>query len=996
MASSRLEHSKRPRQCVSAFLLILLLHSAVTEAGLDKRIELQLPAQPLAQALSSLGRQSQISIIFSPTLLADIQAAEIKGAINTSAALDRLLAGSGLEWQKVGARAVAITPIEPISPSDAQALKIAPPQLEEVIVTGFAHTGSRLRHAGIDHSQPLRVIGAPEISQSNAQTLADFLQQLPQVAGNSTNTSVGNGGNGSATLALRGLPAYYTLILLDGQRIAGSGHVGIAVDLNTLPLAAVDRIEILSSGASAIYGSDAIAGTINIITRKDFDGAQFKQSYGQSSRGDLNSRNSQLLIGKNTDSASITVAINDTRQEGLYSRERGFNADMRDKDGSDLRPYADASSHIFVPSSQPPYAQFITPVRGNGQSADDYRPVNADDRFNYGDYTSAVAPSEQQSINLHSRYSFNDDTKVQIRLGSSRTQSTTTHAPTPITSSDDVQWSVAADNIYNPFGMEPWYIERRLMEVGSRQQENSTASDWLQLSFDHDFSSAPDSAIFSPNAPMHWSIDTFYSESNGYEQVDNVIDPQRLIQALGPSDHCNANNNCVPLNLFGPAGSITPEQANYIRGQSNTEGYSRNYGIETQFDGRLWQTPNGPIALATGLTFRHEEDFLKSQKQLMIGSASAPQVDTNRDIGEWFVEADIPLLQRLPGAHSLDLQIAARHAWYSDFGHHTSPSVGLSYRSSPDWLWRASYSEGYVAPQLDTLEREGFSTQAHFIDPCSFASNVGVLPECTVQSDPGKTQFLTVLNGNPDLQPEESTHYSTGFSWTPTIIDNLQFDANYYLTEIDEVINSLGNIIATEGSQLPINVTRDSNGNITRLDAQLFNGGERLVEAVDLELGYAIDSQSLGYWQWRASGSRLLDYRDLAQPNNPDENLSGTYTASGNDGLPKWKASASLAWDNTLDGHRFGINYNTHYTSAMMEDVPMSNREREIDSWLVHNIQLNYRPKAWQWLQLQIGIDNIADTDAPVVTSSFSDGIDARSHNLKGRYYFAQVSFLFE
>lgn len=982
-------------QTRALLLTLLLVCSSNVSANLDQRIELQLSAQPLSQSLSYLGRQSKISIIFSAQLLANIQAPALKGSLNTGDALDQLLLGSGLEWQKVSARAVAITSIKPLTAPELID-KDDSSYVEEVVVTGFAHTGSRLRHAGIDHSQPLRVIGAPEIAQSNAQTLADFLQQLPQMAGNITNTSVGNGGNGSATLALRGLPSYYTLILLDGQRIAGSGHIGVAVDINTLPLAAVERVEILSSGASAIYGSDAIAGTINIITRKDFDGVQFTQSYGQSSQGDLDSRSSQLLLGKNTEKASITLAISDTRQDGLYSHERGFNADMRSLGGSDLRSYSDVSSHIFVPSSQPPYAQFITPVRGDGQSPGDYRAVAADDKFNYGDYTSAVAPSEQQAFNLHSRYNFNEQTQLQLRLGASQTESTTTHAPTPITSSDEIQWRVAADNIYNPFGIEPWYIERRLMELGSRLQQDSTNSEWLQLSLDHDFSSGHDNLWLSDDAPIHWSMDLFYSESHGLEQMSNVVDPNKLVRALGPSAKCNNSNNCVPLNLFGPAGSIDSAQADYIRGQTQTDGYSRNYGVETQLDGRLWQTPNGPIALATGLTFRHEQDYLSSQKMLMIGAASAPQVDSNRDIGEWFVEADIPLLKRLPGAHSLDLQVAARHAWYSDFGHHTSPSFGLSYRSSPSWLWRTSYSEGYVAPHLDKLEREGFATQATFVDPCSIASNVGRLPECTTQSDPGKTQFLTVLNANSELQPEESTHYSAGFSWTPAAIDNLQFDSNYYHTEIDEVINTLGNIIATAGNQQPINVTRDANGDISRLDAQFYNGGERLVEAVDLDLSYSLDSQNFGHWQWRASGSHLLDYRDIAQASSPDENLSGSLETIGNGALPKWKASAQLAWDKNLNGHRLGVNYNAHYTSSMQETIAMTNTQREVDSWLVHNVQINYRPKAWQWLQLQMGVDNIFDEDAALVTSSYSDGIDARIHNLKGRCYFAQVNVSFE
>lgn len=962
-----------------AVLTAALLMSVDTRADIYCRSDFNLPAQPLAQSLTQLGERCHVSLVFASQSLEGIQAQPISGSLVVTDALAQLLSGHNLEFQTISHQAIAVLVAEP---NLAKAVD-EPIKLEEVQVLGRARTGSHFHYRKLDHSQALVTMSPPKSAFSGSFSLADSLQDLPQVAGNASNTRVGNGGNGSSTLTLRGLPAYYTLVLLDGVRVASSGLVDTAVDLNTLPTANLQAIEILGNGASSIYGADAVAGTVNLVSDDSFDGVSVYQNLGQSGQGDLFQTQTLIQAGTETQNWALSGSFSHYRQDGLMSQERDISADKRDIGGVDLRSSAGPSPWLDFVTGDGQVITVTPKENTDGQQYEDFRAPTQADLFDYADYTSSVSPHHQSALTLAAKYNITDSWQLTARVGASETQTETVHAPTPLFASADYPgWNIAPDQLYNFVGASPVEVRRRTMELGSRVQDNSTDSQWLQLKASH----------LGPTAHS-WRQDfTLYgSRSNGWEEISNLVSGVNLQRGL--SEDCHTQSDCVPVNMFGPAGSIDAQQVNFLRANSAMSGSNQIAGLDWQTQGRITDLDTGPLALALGLSARQERDQLSSHTaDFVIGAEAQPQLDAKREVVEAFMEWDVPLITRLEGARSLDLQLAARHAWYSDFGHNTSPSVGLSYRATPSWLLRASWAQGYRAPSLDALYRSGYYTQSRFIDPCSNPNNVGVFADCQMQSDPWRTQFLTELGGNPDLQPETSEHWSLGFEFSPDWLDGLLLTGNYYRLDIDDVIHSLGAEIRADGRQSgpSANFIRDDMGNISLIETWYVNGGQRRVESID----WSLDWRFLRDWQLRVQATHMLEYFERIEYADPADQV-GSFVASGEGGngaLPEWQGRMDLRWQ-SLWGLELG--YRLDYTGAMVEQLPFRGEERGVDRWITHNLYVDYHFNQSRW-RLRLGVDNFTDQAPPLVASSYNDGIDAASHNLAGRYFFGSIGYSFE
>ncbi|MCV6615258.1 MAG: TonB-dependent receptor, partial [Cellvibrionaceae bacterium] len=278
---------------------------------------LNLPPQSLARSLIQLGKSRNISIIFPTRLVAGLEAPAVQGKLDTLEALEQLLANSPIHYRLLNPRVVRLEARPHIAETAAE-----PPLsydfIEEVSVIGRQITGSRLKRHELEGSAPVDVISAPRIAELGAQSVGELLKFMPAVSGNSTSTSIGNGGNGTATVTLRGLPASNTLVLINGRRVANNGFAGKAVDLNSIAPETIEQIEILKSGSSAVYGSDAIAGVVNINLKKDYDGMAFNQYFGQSSRGDLQTHSSNLSLGRDFERGNIMLNASHYRQQPIF------------------------------------------------------------------------------------------------------------------------------------------------------------------------------------------------------------------------------------------------------------------------------------------------------------------------------------------------------------------------------------------------------------------------------------------------------------------------------------------------------------------------------------------------------------------------------------------------------------------------------------------------------------------------------------------------------
>ena len=295
-------------------VVLLLCCLPVTAIGRAEYF-FQLRSQPLSQSLIQFSHQSGLAIVFPAPVTRDMQAPEIEGEMEAEEALRRLLAGTELAWRLIDNRIIAVYDGSCEASNNCLANEellvqypLYVPGIEELYVYGNRLTGSLIKRSHLQGSAPLDVISSPDIELSGAQTIGEILRYLPAVSGNSTSTAISNGGDGTATVTLRGLPASSTLVLINGRRVANDGLAGESIDLNSIAPAAVERIEILKDGASPIYGSDAIAGVINIIMKEDFYGLLLEQFAGTSDDGDGETLTTTIQYGTGFRNGSFFVS----------------------------------------------------------------------------------------------------------------------------------------------------------------------------------------------------------------------------------------------------------------------------------------------------------------------------------------------------------------------------------------------------------------------------------------------------------------------------------------------------------------------------------------------------------------------------------------------------------------------------------------------------------------------------------------------------------------
>ncbi|WP_295800575.1 TonB-dependent receptor [uncultured Microbulbifer sp.] len=951
--------------------LLVLSKSALAACPRDG---IELKSGNLSQALIALGRQCRISLAVQADSATSIYIpAQTLASPDGSAApaLEQLLRDTPLTFTHTGTNAVAIV-ARKVTPQAVEEEPLAPLPAEEVTVTGRSLTGSHLRYLKLDSYAPIDVLAQPELEITGAQTVAELLKYLPAVSGNSTSTSVTNGGNGTATVTLRGLPASNTLVLINGRRIVSNGFGGEAADLNTIPLSAVDRIEVLKDGASAVYGSDAIAGVVNILLRRDFDGLSINTYYGQSSRDDQQTDSYSLTWGGGSEEGHLMLSLAHYRQGEIFSRDRELseNADNRSLGGTDLR--SSASPEAFIALAD----EVVTNAEDGG-----YRAWTPEDLHNFRDYTSALVPSERQSLYVAGNRKLAENVEFYTETMAVRTRSESTLAPTPIfTRFDNGDLTIAADQVYNPFGETITDVRKRVLELGPRVQSNRT--DTWRIN----------SGLKGLIDDWQWELVAATHYTRARETLNNLIDPRRLSAGLKGPETCNTDNGCVPIDLLGPTGSITDAQLDYIRAQNEVDGTSRMTSITYIADGPLGQNAAGDILSAAGVEVRRESiDFTSTDADGFspIGGVASGSAQGQRLIGEAFAEISLPLR-----AESLWLDGAIRYSDYSDFGSTANPKLALRWRPWPSLLLRASYATGFKAPTLVDMNQTGYQSQEYLFDPCT-TSSADTLPGCNGRADQARIQYLTEFGGNPDLQPETSDNRALGIVWTPG--DFTGFHASVDLFEIrqNDVIDTSPQYLINQNAMNGLfsnRVLRDDAGDITRIVATRLNIGAREVMGMDTSMRYQYQSRSLGLIRWSLNSSHIYRYLNQLAPGSPVEDFAGTFIdpASGGAGsLPDWKANTGVYWQRG----RWEGGYTVHFVSAMDEsftrdDTPV---HRNIKSWSTHDLQVAYAVPSG--VRFAIGIDNLLDQAPPFAASAFNDNFDARTYDLTGRYWYTTFSF---
>jgi len=870
-------------------------------------------------------------------------------------------------------------------------------------------TGSNIKRVENEGALPVTTITRRDIERSGATTPMELLQLVS--ANNSLNAvtlgdSVGAVTFSAQTASLRGLGGGRTLVLINGHRVdtfAGELPGVQGVNLTTIPLQAIDRVEILKDGASAVYGSDAIAGVINFITRSDYSGAEATAFYGTPTRGG----------GGDQWQASATLGGGNLEKDGWnaflsaqYSEQKSLDQVSRNFSNSSYRP--DIGLIGVSPNTSPGHilgsnGLFATVNNASGTPVIANSPALCTPSLyiaDFGDcaYDTAAVPGvnmipHEKTWNLFgsANYRINADLQAYVTGLYSHDETHLVVQPTPVGSDFNYgpQGNIPAAITLMP--SSPFYPHAIAQDAGI---DGEPLDVWYRT-VDNGFRDTTDTnenwqIVGGLKGSWHgfdWDGSLFYAQGNTTEHVNGGFeDYTRLLPIL----------NSGVVNFFGPNTSdvvALERSANFIG--DAFKGTSKNYGGQVKASGDLYELPAGPLAAAVGIEARKEEFEETVDPALENGSISgyggALKSTGAKDRNQWatFAEINVPIVKTLEG------DVAIRYDHYSDFGGTTNPKFSLRWQPSRTVLMRASYGTGFLAPSLYQLFAPTFiGVTQQTSDPvrCPVTGEVGV--DC-------QAQFGAAFGGNAHLKPEESEQTSIGIVLEP--IPGATFSVDWFKINLSETIvpGISPAAILADPAQFGNLVTRappDANnpdlpGRITQIDQTFINLGAIRLQGLDLEGHYRAPAQSWGRLTFNLSGTYYLKY-DVQNPDGSYRGIVGTAFQTATTGvIPRWKHYASLIWDL---GPWSAMLANTYQTSYTDQNPDLDGNPRTVGSLSLWDLQGSYTGfRNWR---LALGVKNLFDRNPPASNqlTSFISGFDPTYYDPRGRFVYASVTYKFK
>jgi outer membrane receptor protein involved in Fe transport len=761
----------------------------------------------------------------------------------------------------------SVTVLAQNEPANGEDVDEASSYVEEVIVTG-----SRLRRRDFNAPSPITSVDQEQIRNSGQANLEAAMNQMPQITP-SINRSTNNGSNGTAEINLRGLGAGRTLVMLNGRRVAASG-IGSAVDINNLPQVLIDRVEIITGGATTVYGSDAVSGVVNFVTRDDFDGFGIDASAYMSERGDSNTYDINLTYGHNFENGrgNLTVFAAYLDREELLADQRELTS----------VPWFDTWEGELVQagSSRVPEGAVFFPDYdfGNGPSTVTFDPdgnarefIDPDDRYNYAPWNYIQTPLERQTAGFFFNYDLSDRTELYVEGAYTRNRHRSVLAPTPAGgffefNTDSPVMTPFTQQVFSTFvpagpNRVEAFFARRLEELGPRIIENQKDNIRIVTGLRGD-------------AWGDWEFDAWltYTDSDEPEILLNDGSRSRFQQGLlvdPNTGQCfDPSNGCVPLNVFG-AGNLSSEAVDFIRVRPLTNQTTREQMLASAFvRGRLFDTWDGPVESAFGIEWRRDDGTYSADEQLFTGDTLAFNPDASvagaEEVIEVYGEMLIPLADTRPFADFLALELGARLSDYKHAGSSNTWKVGIDWRLTGSFRIRSMFQRSVRAPNLLEAFQEEAANLSVFAedpmdDPCSAVSNpeaAGNVDKCIATGLPaseigvfnaGPVDASYVFGGNPDLAPEEADTFTIGFVIAPEFLPNFQLAVDYFDLQVDGGIGDLDAVSAcfdsaNTGNLFCDRITRDTlSFNVSEVRETNINRGLLKTTGFDTQLNYSFE-----------------------------------------------------------------------------------------------------------------------------------------------------------
>ena len=643
-------------------------------------------------------------------------------------------------------------------------------------------TGSRINRTDMETASPITVIGDDFIAKSGFTSVADILSTQPSAAGISLGASSNNGSGGSATVNLRGMGSQRTLVLLNGRRMVSSGTgADSSVDLNTIPVAMIKSIEILKDGASAVYGSDAIAGVVNIITKKDFEGTELNVEGSRTTKGDGNNYGTSLLHGMQVADGNLVVGAQFSSRGEVIQSDRSF---------------VPAGQSSFIPQGTLGGKTY----EGNGEFAD--RTTSYD--FTTSSY--AQTPNDLYSLFTSFDKELDADTTFNVDLMYTRRDSSQQLAPQP--ASVDLLTANLDNEYTNAFIIDGELADsleyrRRMVDAGPRIYEQTTdtyrASVALQGVLDNDAS---------------WDVSATYGRNDSKDKVQNSINASQVEQSIYANQAIWFSGDALSRDFLTANDSIYTE---------SNEGGNEQFILSAGYSALT----DNDIGYAIGIENRFESGFYTPDLITQLGQSTAAQQDPTE--GDYSVQS-IYFETSMPVLEVVTLEGAARYDNYSTFGGETTWKLGATWDVTDSFMVRSVLATGFRAPNVAELFGGNSGSYDYLADPWGNEQDA---------------QILVNYTSDADLQAEESRSFTFGMVWEvvdglSTTLDYWKFDITNAITRLD-VQNEMNNCFAGDTQSCDsVNITPA--GDLSNLSSALTNVGSQKTSGIDWNIGYTADN----------------------------------------------------------------------------------------------------------------------------------------------------------
>ncbi len=884
-------------------------------------------------------------------------------------------------------------------------------QLERVEITG-----SSIKRIDAETALPVQVLSREQIQKTGATNVEQLLQSVASMSssgGTVVSTSSGANTGSISGISLHGLTSLRTLVLLNGRRIApyGIGFTGdsVSVDVNSIPLAAIDRVEILKDGASAIYGSDAIAGVVNFILRQEFSGLELTGEYGDTSHGGATFKRVSGIFGFGSlasDRYNVMFTASYQKEGALFGRDRDFAKsginEVNDTTSGNTFPANVAALDGSFGSRNPTAATgCLLPY-----STLDPNFGSAACRFDPAPLVSLLPDAERTSIFAAAKFALTPDITAYAEASYNRNKTRVVIQPVPLSD----QFAIPPNNVlcsqapynttvagncvsaiiltpasaYYPTAYIQGLTGGATPDLLVRYRSAVTGNRDLT-----DIAEAPRFVAGVKGTVASWDFDTafLYSQSKVREHDNNGYPLLTQVMPL---------LNSGTVNFFGPNTPAVDAalQATNFRGDAYTIKSSlTSLGARASRD--VMALPGGPLGVAVGVEGRKEKYDFEPSAEIEAGDISGyggnlGVVNKTRNVGAVFGEVNVPIVK------NLELNVAVRYDHYEGVGNSTTPKASLRWQPIPQLLLRTSFGQGFRAPSLQDLYAPNTTgvTPQGATDPLRCPTTMDGIKDCS-------TQFAVTNGGNAALKPEKSNNFTLGAVIEP--VNNLSFGIDYFHVFLKEtIVNGLGSaVILADPVKYAYLIQRGPvdpafptlPGAITNINLTNLNLGNTKVAGFDFDFKWRIPAGDLG--RFLVNGSAT--YFNQFDTSNPDGSYTGgvdlTNAATGGV-VPRFKSYLAVDWTRGPWDFVLAQNFQKGYNdlTGTFEVVP-----RRVAAYTTFDLQGSYTGfKSWRFT---LGARNVFDSDPPYSNAGgqtgFQSGYDNQYGDPRGRFIYGRVTYAY-